>query len=122
MENRQNNLLKPTLTEAIKLKKENEKLIGTILKPEITPLLKLIIIQKTPEELGILWAAQRELFEDEDKSKEVSDEEFECQMKEFEYVDLSKIEGCFYVAIGVFRSKNGEPRFQPLYSLLFENV
>jgi hypothetical protein len=107
--------------DAIKIKKENENLVGSILYPEITPLLRLIIIQKTPTEFGGLWANQREAFEDEDNSKVISDEEFENQMKEFENIDLSKKDGYFYYVIGVFRSTNGEPRFQPLEMLLLNN-
>ncbi len=110
-----------SLEEAVILKQQNEKFVGKIVNPEITPLLRLIIIQITPEEVGKLWANQREASEDDDSSKSISDEEFEKQLKEFDHIDLSKKDGYFYVVIGLFRSKNGEPRFQPIQSLSLKN-
>ena len=107
-------MLISSLEDAITIRQQNEKFVGTIVHPETTPMLRLIIIQIIPEEVGKLWANQREAFEDEDNAKVISDNEFETQLKEFDNIDLSKKDGHFYVVIGLFRSKNGEPRFLPI--------
>ena len=111
-----------SLQEAIEFKEKYIKLIDKVLAPVGTPLLKLIIIQKTPTEFGQISASQRFSFEDEEPEKIISDEEFESQMKVFDNADLSKKQDEFYYIIGIFRYPNGEPLFEPLYSLLVNNA
>ncbi len=114
-------MLLSDLDEAIKLKDKYNYLVGSVIKPEPTPLLKLIIIQKDPTEFGLLWASQTEEFNEEDLSKSMEDEEFENQLNNLEHADLSKIDDCLYIVIGVFRSIKGVPRFLPLDSILYYN-
>jgi hypothetical protein len=111
-------IMHATLEDAKKQKEEYESLVGQMIKGEKTPLLKLIIIQKTPTEFGEMFAAQREVFDDEDNTKIISNEDFEQQMKDFDNLDLTKVDGQFYFVVGVFRYSNGESRFQPLDCLL----
>ena len=81
-------MLHYSIEEAIEYRQQNKKLIGSIFKSLGHPLLKLIIIQKTPTEFGLMWADQRSSFEDEDNSKIISDEDFDRQMKDCEKLNL----------------------------------
>jgi len=109
-----------SLDDALKFKSHNEELIGKYSKTEETELLKIIILQMKPTEFGKLWADQREIFEDSDVSKIITDEEFKEQLIVFDNTDLTKKEGYFYEVVGVLRLVNGEPRFQPMHWLLLD--
>jgi hypothetical protein len=107
-----------SLDDAIKYKDDHIGFIGKTSKLENVPLLKIIILQMTPSEFGMKWAEQREIFEDPDPSKIITDEEFEEQLIALENLDLTKKDECFYNVVGVLRLTNGEPRFQPMHWLL----
>jgi len=111
-----------TLEDAKKYQSDNKHLIGRILEPEKTELLDLVILKKTSEEAGLMWANQKEPFEETDESYLLTDEEFNNQIEAIKNSDLTPEDGYFFLVVGIFRTKDGQPRFEPLHWILSSNA
>lgn len=101
------------LKDARQIRDKYNYLIGETLKPEETPLLKILLVQKT-REMEKKWSSQPKSFEPEFKDGAISDDEFEKQIKELEELESTYPDNEQVYIMCVFRTIDGVPRFHPL--------